>query len=1198
MESKALNRTVRITLSDAEVQVRVSNLTLKNLLVLVWNFAEKNKKIQGALNLAKALKKTRDIRVFTMTTAQFQQFRREARQRKILCSYVWDKSGGAKSINIDVLLPATELKQASLIFKQMAYGLTDVRDVKTEITSEQTPPQPEAETASVQPETETTSGQTPTQPEAESASVQPEMETSLEQAPTQPEVETASVQPETETTSERTPTQAETASPESSSKEIRGLKPLSTERLEIGSVEPDMREIKARDRRDGANAFYIADYALRKYPLAGQYIPTPKEESLLYQRAQQAVEKILNDQPINNGDAAVLVVETANRLKSWDNVSEKQDSFWRYIFRQYGFQAERFGKAKESLLYEKFRMAIDRAFDRKLYNRFAVSDGHRYYATLLLHALAPKRSIENFFDILFSFYAENLDFQYVSGDSSYHAFIRGMQARWDAETDMGDTRLRSLDVLVGLKTLFTDRPGYMVALCDSLVRKMDALIGGENTLDTERDYWDYLLYEWYRKKSAEERRRNKDRRRKQRTEDVAVSKERILARYAMKKRYGEEEAVVGLSLPKIRLSEAQYENPVIRIYQRERLIYTDKLSVAGNDLCLTTRGRFFPLDEIGYDFSDSSEIRLEIDYLGEALYRSGERLSRPYIFFDDNGNEQPRPPETGSVWLFTGSGAFVAFDNEDGAYQAPGAGQLFRINLGEVSAVTVDGREIFANRTALSRFRCYPFKKPLRYVRAALKDGVCDIFDEAFSLSLRLPEGDNAARYRISLDGENYMLGKWERDGNEIVMTLPDAPEMVHSLKAIDFATGYVKFEYRYLILPMCGIGIDRPIYREAVDAANVVFTWNGRSETFSMPIPSGADSVSLTLPGLEIPIEADVPVIHATFMGESAFLAPDMVWHKQIPKDEFVTLRLPDGWEGHFMLGVTEIPPAPRGGQFELGNELRSGASRQETEPLWLSLKQKNGGVTVFQITDIIFRAHFNNAPLCAEEGKLRWQTEENYIGDEGSRFVILLTNPDGTEKRFEAGTTDAVLTEDELPDGLYAYSVFLKPQSVFSSRLGEPIYEGSLFIGDFREIAFENKELRLYEARCWNWREKKYETMSMRPGCGVLRDFAYQGMSVASGEEEPAPEYAATLYYTVKNGRLLPFSDRENAKFDPINPVKVWIVNEHLLILLCSTDDGIYLDRQSASIFKWKPDILHSDEQTRRLETPDYFSYQIREA
>ena len=270
------------------------------------------------------------------------------------------KAAEPKSINIDVLLPATELKQASLIFKQMAYGLTDVRDVKTEITSEQTPPQPEAETAPVQPEMETAPEQTPPQPE--------------------------------------------TASPESSPKEIRGLKPLSTERREIGSVEPDMREIKARDRRDGANAFYIADYALRKYPLAGQYIPTPKEERLLYQRAQQAVEKILNDQPINNGDAAVLVVETANRLKSWDNVSEKQDSFWRYIFRQYGFQAERFGKAKESLLYEKFRMAIDRAFDRKLYNRFAVSEGHRYYATLLLHALAPKRSIENFFDILFSMF--------------------------------------------------------------------------------------------------------------------------------------------------------------------------------------------------------------------------------------------------------------------------------------------------------------------------------------------------------------------------------------------------------------------------------------------------------------------------------------------------------------------------------------------------------------------------------------------------------------------------------------------------------------------------------------------------------------------------------------------------------------------------------------------------------------------------
>ncbi|MBQ9618599.1 MAG: hypothetical protein IJR48_09565, partial [Oscillibacter sp.] len=284
----------------------------------------------------------------------------------------------------------------------------------------------------------------------------------------------------------------------------------------------------------------------------------------------------------------------------------------------------------------------------------------------------------------------------------------------------------------------------------------------------------------------------------------------------------------------------------------------------------------------------------------------------------------------------------------------------------------------------------------------------------------------------------------------------------------------------------------------------------------------------------------------------------------------------------------------------FELGNALRSGATRRDTEPLWLSLKAKNGGVTVFQITDILFRARFYNAPLCAENGKLRWQTEENYVGDAGSRFVILFKRPDGAETRFEAGTADAVLAEEEFPDGLYTYSVFLKPQSVFSSRLGEPIYDGSLFIGDFREVAFDSKELQLYEARCWNWREKKYETMSLRPGCGVLRDFVYRGMSVADGEEESAPEYGATLYYTAKNQRLLPFSNRENAKFDAINPVKVWIVNEHLLILLCSTDDAIYLDSRDSSVLKCKPEVKipDSEEQAKRLKNPDYFSYQIREA
>lgn len=65
MENKVSNHIARITLSDTEVEVSVSNLAFRNLLVLLWSFAGKNKKIQGAFKLAKALKKPRDIRVFT-----------------------------------------------------------------------------------------------------------------------------------------------------------------------------------------------------------------------------------------------------------------------------------------------------------------------------------------------------------------------------------------------------------------------------------------------------------------------------------------------------------------------------------------------------------------------------------------------------------------------------------------------------------------------------------------------------------------------------------------------------------------------------------------------------------------------------------------------------------------------------------------------------------------------------------------------------------------------------------------------------------------------------------------------------------------------------------------------------------------------------------------------------------------------------
>jgi len=65
-------------------------------------------------------------------------------------------------------------------------------------------------------------------------------------------------------------------------------------------------------------------------------------------------------------------------------------------------------------LYNYFRGAIKGTLAH--YKRFFAPEGtQQYYTSLLLHALAPKQSIESLYSILFDFYVKNLDFQYVTG---------------------------------------------------------------------------------------------------------------------------------------------------------------------------------------------------------------------------------------------------------------------------------------------------------------------------------------------------------------------------------------------------------------------------------------------------------------------------------------------------------------------------------------------------------------------------------------------------------------------------------------------------------------------------------------------------------------------------------------------------------------------------------------------------------------
>ena len=986
---------------------------------------------------------------------------------------------------------------------------------------------------------------------------------------------------------------------------------------ETGYVELDMRPKGKAAMPGGFEAYDVAHFVFRKYPLVGTYILTPEEDRLLYQASKKTIKQFLRaDYSADRKDCVVLVLEAVRMIRGWNwpDRSDKfaESAFWRYLFKQFGIHTENSTNAEERLL-DGFTMAIESVME--FYRRFAAPAGSagrlQYSATLLLHALSPREEMESLFQVLFNFYADTLHYQYRAGDVGFGALVDELLKEWEEEAErreqeanpnapkekkpkkshkIGRPRKEDLferapPAISELHTLFRYRPEYAVALCDELVKKMDILLREESALDVERDYRDLLLKEWYHKKSGAERVRIQEGRKAAHTEYVAVSGATVAVRYGM------DNGRVGLSVPAIRLPVVDDARPTLRVYQGDALVFSETLDASG--AVLTTKGRFIPLDAIKYDFSQSPELSAEVEYMGGLLYQSGEELRRDWLMFDEAGNQ--RIPKSGAAWLFAGETQELSIVGGD-PQRCDFPGQLYRMQISGVERLSVDGHEVFS--ASVSRFRHHTSQRRLDLARADAHGRLCDLLPAPFQLLIRMTERDRAARYRVSADGEEVPKEQLEIGRNEIMFTPPDAPQVPHCVQVHD-QNGVLKDEYNYMILPNCRVSLDQRLYREAVDEAAIQFAWNGRTRSYALPLPAGMDSVSVTLPGLPYPIEIDAPVVHCSFRGRNAFSFHDAVWHGSVDPSEILTLRLPSGWNGQMMLGVQMIPADETGTRFALGEFLAQGGQFGDEAPLWISLWDGAGPNRrlTYPLMTITFKPSFLRGPLEVENEKLLWQAEENFVGDAASKFQIACTRPDGSQLSFSADTHDADLADSRgWPEGRYDYQIRLDD----AAPDADPLYSGSVIIGDPRKFAFIGKQIVIIGALCWDFDADDLKSVPMEEGCGILRDLRYNGESLPPGESVQTPEYVARLYYMdLDVGELLAFRDRADDYFEQVNPVTVWTINEHLLILQSATGDTLYIDNDTATILYRNPDsVMSRDEQRERLETPDYFEYRIEDA
>ena len=135
---EAADQMMRMMLSGGEVTVRLGASAIKNLAAITIALARNHKTLSGKIAMKKMLQQTRDLRLFPMTPAEFEVFRREAKEQKVLFATIRDKRTG----QIDVVLPSTDLERANHVFDRMTYrgAGTQSKEQKKDAPEQERPP--------------------------------------------------------------------------------------------------------------------------------------------------------------------------------------------------------------------------------------------------------------------------------------------------------------------------------------------------------------------------------------------------------------------------------------------------------------------------------------------------------------------------------------------------------------------------------------------------------------------------------------------------------------------------------------------------------------------------------------------------------------------------------------------------------------------------------------------------------------------------------------------------------------------------------------------------------------------------------------------------------------------------------------------------------------------------------------------------
>lgn len=892
----------------------------------------------------------------------------------------------------------------------------------------------------------------------------------------------------------------------------------------ISAIEPDMRPKPYAD--DDAASTKV----FKSMPLIGDLVISAEILEKMYNNAKKFIDRAMSSREKVTyaywvyEQVAIVVV---NFAKKWNNYEEGK--FTRYIAMQFGYRDDT-GK-----VWRIIAEALEIAFRNN--DKFFIksSNGERqFYETVMAHSFGPADAWTPMIDLLFKFYSENLDWNYVPGDPLFARLVSVLQKYFNNSITVDDKFLIASNyyyLRIGIRRLTQERPGYCAHLFEQIVHRIHQLV--HNEAKEAKRYSMKMVDQWFinRISNAEtiiEKRSN----RTKSIEDIALDYSKISVRYILSN------GLPALRIPSIRLFDEGEDDVVAQLYIGKTLVSSTILDVHGNELGETILAHTFPIP-LDHWTAENMEVRMVIQVGTTEIYDSEQTLYRQLLLFSDNREINLSRVKREKYQLYAANMRKLCGTNIDTVQFANGmceiafhkgyaleyAGNLLAVDSADIQGVRLVKPFASDNSVFLQGGESYLITNPTASLKVYFSD------DKILS------------KYYVQINNETSSLSNYFDAVSENRAVIPFTQFQKGdrlSISLIDLVSNTTVFNQKYIVLPEYSATFDQDYYVITNEFAQASVTVSIGDEQIIVHSQNAKEASFEYLDGR---ITIDIPNIQFSFFGIEKVFQEKYIRAVDLTEHAAIEVRNHTGLNCVITAGSVAF-------QDEATIPLKQIVDNNPNHSIPFDIVMEIANNKTL-IGKVLFEDQFLVQPqIIYQENALIWDGGLSFVGDSAAKLDLLLLLDTEVQYSFPLilGSTEIAALDDFVDD-------------VYTCRIisdNKTIAEFNSFVGDERRARFAKQTLIIRQVT----EDIEHNAAPVKVKPVYIDQIKYVDTCYVDTEDDIFDVYTGCMYRKNYAGEKKYFSFKYNdakSKYK-VNPVKIIYISNRYLRIVNEDDEGIY--------------------------------------